>query len=147
MIPTARRLLAAALLALVASPTPSRAQLGTGPDAINPSAGPSNIGSPSSIDPGAAASDLRNPSAINPSAGSSDLRQFNAPGVSRPQSAVQPRSSARVPQIRMKEVRRRKLRRPSRVTRSRPASRAAIARQRRSDSKGQRIMDSVCRGC
>jgi hypothetical protein len=147
MLPSANRLLAASLLALTAFASPCLAQLSSGPDAINPSAAPSNLNNPSSVNPSAAASDLRNPSAINPSAGSSDLRQFNVPGASRTPSAAQPRSNARIPQLRLKEVRRRKLRRPRRVTRPRPASRAAMARQRRSDSRGERIMGSVCRGC
>jgi hypothetical protein len=142
MLPSANRLLAASLLALTAFASPCLAQLSSGPDAINPSAAPSNLNNPSSVNPSAAASDLR-----NPSAGSSDLRQFHGPGASRTPSAAQPRSNARIPQLRLKEVRRRKLRRPRRVTRPRPASRAAMARQRRSDSRGERIMGSVCRGC
>jgi hypothetical protein len=45
---------------------------------MNPSAAPSDIGSPSSTNPAAAASDIRNPSSNNPAAAASDVRGSRA---------------------------------------------------------------------
>ena len=153
MVRCASLLLAgAAALAAAVLPIAALAQVGTGPNAMNPSAAPSNIGNSSSINPSAAASDIRNPSAINPSAGASDLRQLNSPGVNRTPATAESRPSLRkVETRRPREARRRTLRRPtrppSRMKRTRRVSPAAVARQRRSDTRGTRIMGSVCQGC